>query len=333
MSGASKDSPEVMAFMALFAEVKTVCGDQPEALAGLAEDDPHVAELCAHLLQAMNELAAAEVSQSPAFAAPVGRAFQKAWRDCHKRYGETLFLIPANVLKENDDEGEVHTSLELLHQMSPELADHSATISAHQANLALIMAMAALQRFKDQIEAGWEQLQIGNRESPKLDIGMALESWDQLVDVVGLDIPTAFRRRQLFPFTLVPDLVPVPQPENGRLSLLKHLADAQNAFVFGSTLASLGLMRSIMESALRDYYCAPGSKLEHFIDNATGLPDRVSPARLHFLRTISNDVLHLSNSARFRRTSLNGERMEREVISLFRMLRDLIEGIPEGSKR
>jgi hypothetical protein len=332
MSGASKDSAEVMTFMALFAEVKRVSGDQPEALAGLAESDPHVAELCARLLQAMNELEAAEGSRSSAFVAPVGRAFQKAWRDCQKRYGEALFLIPAKARQEHGGGGWTHASPELLHQMSPELAHHAATISAHQANLAFALAKAALHLFKDQIEVGWEQWQADKPEPRELDIGEALESWDQLVDVVGLDIPTAFRRRQLLPFTLVPQEVQLVQTGNARLSLLRLLEDAQRAFVFGSTLSALGLMRSILESVLRDHYNSWDSNLVDLINNATGLPVHINPARLHALRRMANSVLHPGPNSRAGLVDLREEKLEIEIISLFRVLRDLIESIPERPK-
>lgn len=333
MSGTSKDSAEVMTFMALFAEVKNLCGDQPEALESLAKSDRDVLELCARLLQAMNELAAAEVSRSSAFAAPVGRPFQKAWRDCLKRYGETLFFILAKARREDGGGGWTHASPELLHQMSPELAHHAATISAHQADLSFALTKAALYLFKDQIEAGWEQWQADKPEPPELDIGMALEGWDQLVDVVGLDIPTAFRRRQLLPFTLVPQEAQLVQSGNARVSLLRLLEDAQKAFVFGSTLSAVGLMRSIMESVLRDHYNPWDSKLVHLINNATRLPAHVKPARLHALRLMANAILHPSPNNRGGFVDLREEKLEKEIISLFRVLRDLIEGIPEGSKR
>jgi hypothetical protein len=333
MSGTPKDSPEVMTFMALFAEVKKICGDQPEALAGLAGDDQQVRNLCVRLHSLATDLVFAEASHSEAFAVSVRKTFRTAWRDFQDRYHEPIFYITICAFREDGDGGEVYFSHDAFHKQAPHMAFAVSDIVAQEAFIALEKSMLALEVLKEQTSETGLEIQANDGATLRLDIGNALESWQLLRDTVGLDIRTAFRRRQLLPFTLVPDQVPVPQPENGRLSLLKHLADAQNAFVFGSTLAALGLMRSIMESTLRDYYHAPGSTIEQFINNATGLPDLVSPARLHFLRTISNDVLHLSNSARFRRTSLNGERMEREVISLFRMLRDLIEGIPEGSKR
>ncbi|CAN1507432.1 hypothetical protein MCEMIH15_00686 [Caulobacteraceae bacterium] len=319
--------------MTLFAEVKSACADQPETLPDLAIVDPYVRELCARLLQAMNELAAAEVSRSSAFAAPVGRAFQKAWRDCLKRYGETLFFIPAKARREDGGGGWTHASPELLHQISPELNRRIATASAHQADFSFALAKAALYLFKDQIETGWEQWQADKPDPTELDIGMALESWGQLVDTVGLDIPTAFRRRQLLPFTLVPQEVQLVDSGNTRLSLLRLLEDAQRAFVFGSTLSAIGLMRSVLESVLRDHYNPWDSKLVDLIDNATGLPAHVKPARLHALRLMANTILHPSPNNRGGFVDLREEKLEKEIISLFYVLRDLIEGIPEGSKR
>ncbi len=331
MSDAAKDSAEVMTFMTLFAQVKKVCCDQPEALEGLAKSDRDVQDLCMSLRSAMDTLDAAEDSQSRTFAAPVGRDFKSAWRDCQDRYLEPLFLIMLAVHAESR-EGKVHVPFELWNQMSPDAAFVAANAIASQAFIDLSKSMLALRAFKDQIHNGWEHWQADKPEPLELDIDMALRSWDLLADTVGLDIQTAIRRKRMLPFTLVPQEVQLLESGNARLSLLRLLEDAQRAFVFGSTLSAVGLMRSTLESVLRDHYNPWDSKLVDLIDNATGLPAHIHPARLHTLRRMANAILHPSPSTGAGLVDLREEKLEKEMISLFRILRDLIEGIPEASK-
>ena len=53
-----------------------------------------------------------------------------------------------------------------------------------------------------------------------------------------------------------------------KISLLTHLQQAHDAFVFGVPFASLALMRSILETTLKTHYRTTGKNLAELIETA-----------------------------------------------------------------
>ena len=91
--------------------------------------------------------------------------------------------------------------------------------------------------------------------------------------------------------------------------------------------SDLALMRSIMETVLRDHYRAEGKDLSERIRSARGrLPPGASEAALHRLRKLANAVLHLDREKDEGLPSMNEVRLEKEIVSLLFVLRALIEG-------
>lgn len=85
--------------------------------------------------------------------------------------------------------------------------------------------------------------------------------------------------------------------ESERVSTLRNLAQAHQAFIYGASHAALALMRSIVEAVLGDFYCAAGKDLGELIHDMRGrFPRGVSEASLHRLRMLANAVLHLDVS-------------------------------------
>ena len=102
------------------------------------------------------------------------------------------------------------------------------------------------------------------------------------------------RRRAIIPFVLVPRQVAAKHGSAEKLSLLKNLQQAHDAFAFGATYAALALILSIMEALLRDHYDAEGKDLNERIRNARGrLPRGANETALHRLRKLGNAILHL----------------------------------------
>ena len=109
--------------------------------------------------------------------------------------------------------------------------------------------------------------------------------------------------------------------------MLRNLEQAHYAFVFGATHAALGLMRSIMESVLRDHYRAEGKDLNERIRNACSrLPPGANEAALHRLRKLANAILHLDREKGEGLPITDDVHLEKESVSLLFVLRDLIEG-------
>jgi hypothetical protein len=114
-----------------------------------------------------------------------------------------------------------------------------------------------------------------------------------------------------------------------RHSMLANLRQAHHAFVFGAPLAALAMMRSIMESVLRDHYGAEGDDLNQRISNARHrLPPGASAAALQRLRKRANAVLHLDPAKASDLPPADTAEAEKEMVSLLLALRALIEGTP-----
>jgi hypothetical protein len=114
----------------------------------------------------------------------------------------------------------------------------------------------------------------------------------------------------------------------------KKLNQAHHAFVMGAPLASLALMRSIMEVVLRDHYGAKGNDLDDRINHARErLPSGANAAALHRLRKLANAILHVDANQDEGRPKIEPIQLEKEVVSLLFVLRALIEGAPQWRPR
>jgi hypothetical protein len=157
-------------------------------------------------------------------------------------------------------------------------------------------------------------------------------AWDRLRKDFGFDLRGVFRRRALVPFVLVPRHVVAKHASANEPSFVKNLQQAQEAFIFGTPYAALALMRSIMEAVLRDHYRAQGNDLVERINNARALPPAANLAALHRLRKLANAILHLDGERDEGLANMDLPRLEKEIISLLFVLRDLIEGAPGQSR-
>jgi hypothetical protein len=153
--------------------------------------------------------------------------------------------------------------------------------------------------------------------------------WEKMKYICGLDIRGFLRRRALIPFVLFPRHVSARLSKSDLPSIFQNLRQAHDAFVFGAPAAALALMRSVMEMAVRDHYTASGENLDELIDSvASRLPRRANAARLHGLRQLANRVLH-GESGAARQLEKTKREFELEIVSLFFVLRALVEGAPQ----
>jgi hypothetical protein len=164
-------------------------------------------------------------------------------------------------------------------------------------------------------------------------IKLAMADWKSLKNETGLDLRGVFRRRALVPFVLFPRHVAAHHGRNDLLSIYQNLRQAHEAFVFGAPFAALALMRSIMEVVLRDHYDSSADDhdlaLYERINNSRKLlPHGANAAALHRLRKVANAVLHLGPEKNEALPRLESIQLEKEILSLFRVLRALIEGAP-----
>lgn len=313
MSKPDKDSPEVIDFMALFTRLKDWSDDDPEGLSDFAAGDESVRDLCAKLSLAAYLLKMNERRARVLFAAPVDPAFLAAWRDYEERYESIVSGI-------------------WLSDLLPELASVEPS-RVPKADLQWNNADDEANEQKSGINSAiyWARCEVANDvlddESFLRELDEGVAAWDRLIADHGLDLRGVFRRRALVPFVLVPREVAARQGSTEKLSMLKNLQQAHDAFVFGATYAALALMRSIMEAVLRDHYRAEGRDLNERIRNARGrLPPGANEGALHRLRKLANAILHLDREKDEGLPKMDEVRLEKEIVSLLFVLRALIEG-------
>lgn len=307
---ATKDSDEVIRFMTLFQKLRDWIDDNPNDLEKLAADDEVLKRLCNDLGFAATFLSMNEKRQRRLFSAPVDPKFIVAWRAYEERYASPIsgiFLTDIGL-----DTGASPVENKSRADFLWEAADDDAKEQSSAIEGALDFAY-------DQATDDWRDFGEGFRES--IEDGKA--AWDRLAAETGFDLRGVFRRRELVPFVLIPRHVSQYHGAAEKLSLLTHLQQAHDAFVFGVPFASLALMRSILETTLKTHYCTTGKDLAELIDNCRGLPRDASKAALHRLRHLANDILHFNNE----KVRLPAD-FEREILSLLIVLRALIEGVP-----
>lgn len=315
-----KYSPEVSQFMAIFNQVKELCDDEPEDLVRMAAGDPEFTDLCIKLYFGSDELRMAERSGPELFAVPVNSAFPASWREYEERYETFISSVWLHELLGDWSSSGVHenSSTSSLDDQWIQ-ADEDAVVQAEAIEGAIRSA----------------EFKMGSEYLQSVDIDLASEiqnaavTWTGIKTEVGFDLRGVFRRRALIPFVLVPQAV-AARHDKGTLSLLTHLKEAHHAFVFGSPLAALALMRSIMEATLRDHYGASGRNLNDRIESAKGrLPTGASVEALHQLRQRANSILHLNgDNSRPDQPPEDPRRIERDLILHLLVLRALIEGAP-----
>lgn len=275
-----KESMEVVKFMTLFQRLRGWIDDEPAELERLANDDVSVLHLCNELFGAATFISMNERRRRQLFAAPVDPKFIAAWRDYEERYASPIAGAFLLALGNERQKTEKRPPRDFLW----ETADEDAKGEAYGIENALDFA-------EDQATQDWRDFPEGFREG----IVDGIATWRRLKEESGFDLRGIFRRRELVPFVLIPRHVSKSHGDAEKLSLLTHLQQAHDAFVFGVPFAALALMRSILEVTLTKHYRAEGEDLNEKIAFCRDLPPGASKWVLHDMRRLANDVLHFNN--------------------------------------
>ena len=315
MSAHNKDSAETVEFMILYTRLKDWCDDDPKELAGFAESDSSVRDLCNRLNLRAGLLRRDERRGRQLFTAPVDPQFLSAWRDYEDRYQTVLSRIWLSQVwpEALSDESSHIPRIDL----QWDLADED---GAQQAG-GIYNAIEFAQFNADQ-DSRWV-------DQPEFIEGIqeGIVAFSRLTDETGFDLRGVFRRRELIPFVLVPRGISAKYGSAEKLSLLTNLQQAHDAFIFGTTHAALALMRSVLEAVLRDHYGAYGTDLKQRIQNVSKrLPSGANAGALHRLRRLANAILHLDHEKDEGLLKLDDVQLEKEIVSLLFVLRALIEG-------
>jgi Domain of unknown function (DUF4145) len=323
-----KDSAEVVKFLSLYSRLKDWCDDDPDAIFHLAVADTQFKELCMQVLGAAERLHASEQRHRHLFAAPVDPKFLSAWRDFEARYEHVLAanwstFVFGDEGTDLSDQSKSSTSMDRKWKH----ADLNAKIAADL--IEKVIGFARVQAFDDD-----EPLEPDYPMSAEEAVEMAIDYWESLTDEIGFDLADVFRRRRLVPFVFFPRHIAARHGATEKTSIYQSLQQAHDAFIFGVPFAALALMRSIMETVLRDHYNAEGNDLSERINSVRKiLPAGANEAALHRLRKLANAVLHGRADSGEMLTTLEPFQMEKEMMSLLLVLRALIEGVPQWRGR
>jgi len=313
--------------LSVYTRLKDWCDDEPDAILQLAITDKQFKGLCRQLLGAAQRLHASERRHRRLFATPVDPKFLAAWRDFEARYEHILAanwsaLLFHDVSAELSDQSNSSTSAD----RRWEDADLNAKIAADM--IENVIGFARVQAFDVE-----EPLDPDYSMSAEQAVEMAIDYWEGLTDEIGFDLADVFRRRRLVPFVFFPRHIAARHNAPEKTFIYQSLQQAHDAFIFGVPFAALALMRSIMETVLRDHYHAQGNDLSEQINCVRkALPADANEVALHRLRKLANAVLH-DNAEGQTLAKLEPQQMEREIVSLLYVLRSLIEGVPQWQPR
>jgi hypothetical protein len=319
-----KDATEVVNFLNLYSTLKDWCDDDPDAIFQLAVADKKFKDLCMRVLGAAERLHASERRHRQLFAAPTDPKFLSAWRDFEERYEHRL-AVNWSTFAFSDESADPSDEFKNVSSTDRKWknADLNAMIAADLIEKAI--GYARVHAFDDN-----EPFDPEYSMTAEDAVEMAIDYWEELTDEIGFDLADVFRRRRLVPFVFFPRHVAARHGAPEKTSIYQRLQQAHDAFVFGLPFAALALMRSIMETVLRDHYNAKGNDLSERINSVRNLlPAAANEAALHRLRKTANAVLHGSADSGERLLQLEAIQLEREIVSLLLVLRALIEGVPQ----
>jgi hypothetical protein len=323
----AKDSATVVSFMARFARLKTFVDDDPTDLVSDAIRDESVRDLCAALAWDSFFLEIAERNDRELFSIGVDPSFIAAWRDYQKRYDGPVGWVSGCVLFSTfgGDEEDLVAQLASGRPRPPTVLERWANANAEAAE-AVGKIAKAVTFAKDQIEE--EDRWDDDQEDWVQDITDGVRAWSLLEHQTGIDLRGMLRRRALVPFVLIPRKIANQQGSKDRTALLRNLKEAQDAYVRGTLVASVVLLRATVEVALKEHYKTFGDDLKKRIESARGkLPFGVTVRELHELRELANDFLHEPSLLGNGGLGAEGAENEIRVAALLVTVRALIEGV------
>ncbi len=291
-------------FLADFEALKAATADSPEQLEAKWRDRDDLKRLCDQLASYRRSFEVAEDWTPIAFTPHVPAAASRARRDFDERWQRIVARIAdrewlalfENIFPDFDDGPIASDPLGEDIESWKQGAGGEARILEH-----------AFSYLADQ---------QANDECGDFDWAYdAVQSWDRLKGVVGLDLQGAFWRRSAIPHILFPSHVSNRYGRQ-RASIYRRLHNAARAFIFDAPLASLAMQRAVLEELLKEHWGASKGVQD------ANLPTLSHDLRADRLKRLANEALHGDPEG------LSGDELEREIIKNFLLLRELVEATP-----
>lgn len=341
MNVSPKDSPLIIEFLSAFSMLRDACDDDPNSMIRQALDDSSFSEICYRTYAAYMEIVEHENENSETLVPYVGRNFIKNRRLFEEKYKlNTLVAAGAG-------EDEANRNLALAFQEYIDLSGQS--VGDYLSNIKTgtydEMDWNEADFDSDKISKSISDALIFAREAHEYNIfsddfynhaGIAvsdleygLEKLTLLLSInFGPDTRGLFRRRAITPLILAPTRVSHGNTSSNKASMLSLLEQAQKAFIFGTPIASLTLLRAILEIVFKEYYRVDGRDLSDRINNgAKHLPRGVYANDLHLLRMEANSLLHDKGSYRTLKEIKSEKDLELKIANHIDKVRIIVESL------
>ena len=185
------------------------------------------------------------------------------------------------------------------------------------------------------IELGVERLEIEARTEAVDDYTerainssrIALGAYDYLINTIGLDIQSVFRRWRDVPKFFLPAHVSNRYGASDKGSLPHLLDDAVRAYVFGAPAAAIAMCRAALEMVLKQHYLPEqenNSDLSDLIVLAERRYSFVQAAKIDPIRRTANRILH-----KYHMVNRLTEEDERTIVNFLKTVKFLIQRAPK----
>ncbi len=250
------------------------------------------------------------------FTGPVDPNFASEWRDYEARYASVLNDVWF---------GQYFEFLDKNSSMNKNWLDNDWDNADFEANQLSINIETAFEYTQQQLE---NDRHIDIDPDGEYRIQDGIDSWEKLKRSTRFNFQNIMRKRSLIPFVLMTREVTSKYGNTKKLSMIRNLQEAQDAFIFGANYASIAMMRSIVESVIRDHYKIDGKNLKERIQNLIEkFPNEQYLVSLDRLRKLANSILHLDNDEGISLLPDAEKELEKEILRHLIVIRRLIENL------
>lgn len=319
-------SSEAIRFSSAFRRMIKVTGGSPDHLQSNYHLDKSLQELAREVAIAAMPFEMDMLLQPDLVVSPVDKGFTTLWRQYQDGYSQLLIGLPFDLFGKR---GEI---LQRSRKVAPEeiwrLSDQNALDEMGCIDRVFQLA-------KEEYELRGELSEEGLNAQFEWEFDTGLRLWDDILPAIGIDIKSTLRRYSLLTQVWLPQHVPA-RTVGHKVAPAHYLKSALHAFVMNCDIAAFVLMRTTLETTLREHYLAEFCKipnncrsLEEMIDKAKhDLPRGVTTTALTRIRQRTNDLVHEGKQRETRKIIGDVRKFEIFMVNSLNQLRILIENAP-----
>jgi hypothetical protein len=320
-------------FLVLFENLKVAAGTPQRMLSFYAERKT-IRDACVALLKFLSETGLEDAllyGRRGKVVVSRRAAFESGWREYVENWRFRLRHDEGIPLVLDDDKEEWKSYWKTAHieLIVPKAAAAIELESPSDDDAAIEQGIEDLQRIVER----YLELERGFTDDDELrelegSCSTALSALNHLIDTVGLNLPSVFRRWRNVPVILMPAHVSKRYGASDKGSLLHLLDDAVQAYVFGAPAAAIAMCRAALDMVLKQHYGEgkwDRAGLETVVSLASKRFDFINENELKFLVRHANRILH--DYVAVDRISPEDDRT---IVVFLTTVKSLIERAPSG---